>query len=826
MGARVSIFQFRVSDFSFMEGRIMTALIQDVRYSLRMLARNPGFTAVAVLTLALGMGANTAIFSVVYAVLLRPLPYRSPDQLVQVWEADLKSQTSQMPPSYPDFLDWRTQNHVFESIAAYDWARFTLTGPKESAHVEGLVVSADLFSLLGVQPALGRLFLPEEDQPGHHVVILSHDLWQQRFNADPGVVGQTVRITRMPFVVVGVMPASFEFPIQAQPTEVWVARGVYSETANRSSHYFGVIARLRPQVTLEQARAEMSTIAARLAKEYPSSNKDLTVKLVPEHEQLVGGVRTAVLILFGAVVLVLLIACANVANLLLARATRRGGEIAVRAALGAGPRRIVRQLLTESLLLSGLSGALGLFLAWWGTSWLARLGPQDTPRLSEIGIDGHVLAFTLATIVVTGVVFGLAPAVRIARSKLFESLKTGIGASGHGSRRHRLRAALVVSEVALTLILLSGAGLLINSLYRLASVNPGFNPRGVLTFAVDLSDMEYTPAQAVTRWNELLERIRHAPGVVNAAVDTSIPLSGIEVMYVGFQIEGQTTSDWNTAAFSIVSPDFFRTLSIPILAGRDFTLADDSKAPPVVIISESLARRSFPGQSALGKRIKSGYNARNETPMRQVIGVVADIRRDSLADTPPPAFYLPVSQLPEGSMRFLMRSANPPSGSVDSIRSAVWSVNRSLPVYDIKTLDQYLGLALAQQRFNALLLGLFAGLAVVLSAVGLYGVVSYSVGQRMHEFGLRMALGAEGVDVLRMALGEGLILVLIGLGLGLAGALGLTRFLSSLLYGVKSTDPVTFAIVSAVLAGVTLFACYIPARRAAKVHPMQALRYE
>jgi len=804
----------------------MGTLLQDLRYGWRMLAKNPGFTAAALFTLALGIGANTAIFSVVYAVLLRPLPYRSPDQLVEVWETDLKSRTNQVPPSYPDFLDWRAQNHVFESIAAYNWATFTLTGSRESIHVDGLVASADLFSVLGAKPALGRLFRPEEDQPGHRAVILSHDLWQQRFNSDPGVIGRSVRLNRMDFVVAGVMPPGFAFPIQAEPIEVWVARGVDPEAANRSSHYFGVIARLRSQVTLEQARAEMATIAARLTKEYPRSNGDLTVKLVSEHEQLVGGVRTAMLILFGAVVLVLLIACANVANLLLARATRRGGEIAVRAALGAGPRRIIRQLLTESLLLSSVSGALGLFLAWWGTNWLAALGPQDTPRLSEIGIDGHVLAFTLATIVVTGIVFGLAPAVRSARGKLFGSLKTGIGTPSQGSRRHTLRAALVVSEVALTLILLSGAGLLINSLYRLASVNPGFSPRGVLTFAVDLSDMEYTPEQAVTRWNELLERTRHAPGIISAAADTSIPLSGTNVMYVGFQLEGQTTSDWSMAAFSIVSPDFFRTLGIPILAGRDFTPADDLKAPPVVIISESLARRSFPGQIALGKRIKSGYNAGNEIPMRQVVGVVADMRRDSLADTPPPAFYLPLSQLPEGSMRLLVRSANPPSGSADSIRSAVRSVNRSLPVYDVKTLDRYLGLALAQQRFNALLLGLFAALAVVLSGVGLYGVVSYSVGQRMHEFGIRMALGAEGVDVLRMALGEGLVLVLIGLGLGLGGALALTRFLSSLLYGVKSTDPVTFSIVSAVLAGVALSACYVPARRAAKVHPMEALRYE
>jgi putative ABC transport system permease protein len=804
----------------------MTTLFQDVRYGLRMLAKHPGFTAVAVLTLALGIGANTAIFSVVNAVLLRPLPYKSPDQLVQIWQTDLKNKTSQVPPSYPDFVDWRTQNDVFQSIAAYNWATFTLAGSKESIHVDGLVASADLFTVLGVQPALGRLFLPEEDQPDHHAVILSHELWQQRFDSDPAVLGRSVRLNRMDFVVVGVMPPGFGFPIQAKPIEVWVARGVDREAPNRDSHYFGVIARLRSQVTLEQARAEMATIAARLAGEYPKSDRDFTLKVVPERQELVGGVRTAMLILFGAVVLVLLIACANVANLMLARATSREREIAVRAALGAGPRRIVRQLLTESLLLSALSGALGLLLAWWGTGWLVQFGPRDIPRLSEMGFDGRVLAFTAAATLVTGVIFGLAPALRTACSNLIELLRAGGSAAGEGKRRSRLRAALVVSEVALTLILLTGAGLLINSLFRLARVNPGFNPKGVLTFAVDLSDAEYTPAQAVSRLNELLEATRHAPGVTGAAADSTLPLSGIDVRYVGFQIEGQSASEWRMAAFSVVSPDLFRTLSIPMLAGRDFTAADDLKAVPVAIVSESLARQSFPNQNAIGKRIRGGYNVGEAMPLRQIIAVVADIRRDSLADEPFPAFYLPEAQMPLGSMRFLVRSATPPPGSVDTLRAAVRSVSNNLPVYDIRTVDQYLGLALAQQRFNALLLGLFAGLAVVLSAVGLYGVVSYSVGQRMHEFGVRMALGAESIDVMRMALLEGLTLVLIGLGLGLAGALALTRFLSSLLYGVKSSDPVTFIVVSALLTGVALFACYIPARRAAKVHPMEALRYE
>ena len=804
----------------------MRTILRDLKFGWRMLARNPGFTAVAVLTLALGIGANTAIFSVVNAVLLRPLAYSSPDRLVQIWSTDLKNKSSQAPDSYPDFLDWRAQNQAFEGMAAYNWATFTLTGSKEPVHVDGLVCSANLFSVLGVQPALGRLFLPEEDRPGHHVVILSHNLWQQRFGGDPGVVGRSVRLNRMVFTIAGVMPPGFDFPIQAKPIEVWVAQGVDSEVPNRASHMFGVIARLRPGVSLERATAEMTAIEARLARAYPESDRDVGVKLVPEQEDLVGSVRTAMLILFGAVVLVLLIACANVANLLLARAARREREIGIRGALGAGRWRIVRQLLTESFLLSALGGALGLFLAWWGTGWLARFGPPDIPRLSEIAIDGRVLAFTLAASLATAVIFGLAPALRSARTNLIESLKTGGAGTGAGTRRHRLRSVLVVSEVALTLILLTGAGLLVNSLFRLARIDPGFHPQGVLTFAVDLADADYTAPQAVARFDQLLDKIRHTPGVTSAAVGTTLPLSQIDVMYTGFQIAGQPTSQWHMAALNVVSPDLFRTLGVPLLAGRDFTAADNQKAPPVIIVSQSLARQFFPGQNSIGKSIKSGYNAGNEMPLRQIIGVVADMRRDSLTDEPLPAFYLPVGQLPSASMRFLVRSAMSAPGSVDTMRAAVWSVDRNLPVYDIRTLDQYLGLALAQRRFNASLLGLFGALAVVLSAVGLYGVISCSVGQRMHEFGIRMALGAEHFDVMRMALRQGLTLVLIGLALGLAGALALTRFLSSLLYGVKPGDPLTFTIVSAVLTAVALFACYVPARRAATIHPMAALRYE
>ena len=808
--------------------RLLAELAADVRYGLRQLRRSPGFAAVAVLTLALGIGANTAIFSVVNGVLLRPLPYRAPDQLVNIWSTLLTSRGGQMPASYPDFLDWRAQNHVFESIAAHNYATFTLAGPKEPVHVEGRVVSAALFSVLGVKPTLGRGFLPEEDQPGHHVVVLSHDLWQGRFNADPTVLGRNIRLDTTSVTVVGVMPPGFQFPIQATPVEVWVAQGILPQAPDgRGSHSIEVIARLRPQTTLGQAQAEMATIAARLAKQYPDSNRNLGVKLAPAYDQLVRGVRPAVLVLSGAVLMVLLIACANVANLLLARGTNRSREMAIRAAIGAGRRRIMRQLLTESLLLALLGGALGTLLALGAIRLTTRLGPRDIPRLSEISLDSHVLLFSLALSLVTGLIFGLAPALGAARVHLIQSLKTGGASSRGGSRRHGLRSALIVSEVALTLLLLVGAGLMVKSLFRLTRIDPGFKPNGVLTFAVDLSDAEYNDAQAATRFGELLERIRQTPSIRTAAADTSLPLSGIDQMGVGFQIEGQEGPDWSSAAaLSIVTTDFFRTLDIPLLKGREFTALDNLKAPPVVIVSQSLARKYFPGQDALRKQIKTGINLGNEAPLRQIIAVVGDVRRDRLAAEPSPALYLPESQLPFSTMRFVVRSTASLEATAEAMRVAVRSVDKDLPVYDMKTLDQYLGLAVAEPRFDTLLLGLFATLAALLSAVGLYGVISYLVGQRRHEFGVRMALGAVRTDLIAMVLREGLSLVLIGIGIGLLAALALTRFLSSQLYGIKSTDPLTFFAVAAMFAGIASVANYIPARRATKVHPMTALREE
>jgi putative ABC transport system permease protein len=809
---------YRMNSLGWLE-----SLWQDSRFALRVLRKNLGFTAMVVITLGLGIGANAAIFSVVNSVLLRPLPYKNPGQLVHIYETDLGSGFSRTPVSYPNFLDWRAQNHVFESMAAYNWATFTLTGPNESSHVQGLEVSAEFFSVLGVRPALGRGFLPEEDQPGHHAVVLSHELWTERFNSGPSVLGQSIQLDRMSFTVVGVMPAGFQFPIQAKPVEVWVARGINAGVPGRADNYFEVVARLRPEATLEKARAEMATVAARLAKQYPDSDRGVGVGTVPEHEQLVSEVRPATLILFGAVVFVLLIASANVANLLLARAASRGREIAIRAALGAGKRRIVRQLLTESFLLAAMGGALGVLLAGAATGLLVRLGPKDVPRLSQAGLDGHVLAFSLAVTLFTGLIFGLAPALRTAKADLIQSLKAG-GATGRDtSHGYRLRAALIVSEVALTLLLLAGAGLMVNSLIRLTRVNLGFNPKGVLTFAVDLSDADYTPAQGAMRFSELLERIKQVPGVRSAAADSSLPLSRLETIYLGFQIEGQTASDWKQADTSIVTPGFFRTLDIPLLKGRDFTVHDGPTAPRVVIVSQSLARQYFPRQDAVRKHIRTGLQGGDDT---QIIGVVGDVRQDSLTDRPPAALYMPEGQVHLGGMRFVVRFTGPLPTCVDAMRRAVRSIDKGLPLYDIRTLDEYQGLAIAPPRFNTLILGTFAVLAVVLSAVGLYGVVSYVVGQQTHELGVRMALGATQSDVVTGVLRQGLTLALVGIGVGLVSAFALTRLLANQLYGIKPADPLTFIAVSAAFTGITVVASYIPARRATKVDPTVALRYE
>ena len=813
-------------------------LVQDLRYGLRTLAKNPGFTAVAVLTLALGIGANTAIFSVVNALLLRPLPFPAPDQLVRVVSVRLRENAPDNA-SYPDFADWRAQNHVFERMAAFHIDSFTLTGQGEAAHIPGAVVSAELFSLLGVRPALGRAFLPEEDKlgaaDGGLVVILSHRLWQERFGADPGIVGRTIELDNRSFTVVGVMPAGFQFPIQAGPIDFWTTvavefiapTGFHPMAEQRGAHYLDVIARLKPHVSQAQAQAEMRTIVNALNKQYPE-NAPRGVRIVPELDQLVGDVRPALLVLLAAVGCVLLIGCANVANLLLARATARQKEMAVRGALGAGRGRIIRQLLTESLLLASLGGTLGTALGLWGIHSVVCLVPQGIPRLADIHLDGSVLVFTILLSLLTGILFGLAPALQVSRPNVIESLKEGGRGLADSLPRSRMRSFLVVSDVAVAVVLLVGAGLLIQSFWRLRRVDLGFNPHRLLTFKIDLPYTRYSGVHQTRFFQQAVVRLNRLPGVRSASAVLPLPLDGDEID-TSFDIEGRpvASADQPRTNYSWTEPGYFRTLGIPLLRGRDFTEREDLKATPVVIINETLARSFFPHRDPIGLRIKPGIsNGYKESPMREIVGVVGDVKLNGLTAQAGPQVYVPLAQSPLGSMIVVVRTEVDPLSVAPTVRREVAAMDKDLPIYGVRTLDQYFAQSVAQSRFDSLLVGVFAALALALAAVGLYGVVSYSATQRTHEIGVRMALGAQKGDVIELVVGQGFKLSLIGVGIGITGALMLTRFLSSLLYGVRPTDPLTFIAVSMILTSVALMASYIPARRATKVDPMVALRYQ
>jgi putative ABC transport system permease protein len=813
-------------------------LVQDLRFGLRVLVKNPSFTAVAVLTLALGIGANSAIFSVVNAVLLRPLPFLAPDQLVRVVSVRLRENVPDNA-SYPDFADWRAQNHVFERMAAFHTDSFTLTGQGEAAHIPGAVVSADLFSLLSARPALGRTFLPEEDNlgavGGGLVVILSYRLWQERFGADPGIVGRTIELDNRSFTVVGVMPAGFQFPIQAEPIDFWTTvavefiapTGGQSMAEQRGAHYLDVIARLKPHVSGAQAQAEMRTIVNALNKQYPE-NAPRGTRIVPELDQLVGDVRPALLVLLAAVGCVLLIGCANVANLLVARAAARQKEMAVRGALGAGRGRIIRQLLTESLLLASVGGTLGTALALWGIHAVVGLVPEDIPRLADIHLDGSVLVFTILLSLLTGILFGLAPALQVSGPNVMESLKEGGRGLADSLHRSHMRSFLVVFDVAVAVVLLVGAGLLIQSFWHLQRVDPGFNPHRILTFKIDLPYTRYEGVHQTQFFQQAVMRLNRLPGVRSASLVLPLPLDGDEID-TSFDIEGRhaARADQPRTNYSWTEPGYFRTLGIPLLRGRDFTERDDLKAAPVVIINETLARNFFPGRDPIGLRIKPGIsNGYKESPMREIVGVVGDVKLNGLTAPAGPQVYVPLAQSPLGSMIVVVHTEIDPLSVAPTVRREVAAMDKDLPIYGVKTLDQYLGESVAQSRFDTSLVGIFAALALALAAVGLYGVVSYSATQRTHEIGVRVALGAQKGDVLELVVGQGFKLALIGVAIGIAGALMLTRFLSSLLYGVRPTDPLTFIAVSMILTSVALMAGYIPARRATKVDPLVALRYE
>jgi predicted permease len=805
----------------------MNGLLQDLRYALRQMRKSPGFATIAVATLALGIGANTAIFSVINAALLRPLPYKDPNQLVYVWSADKARGIPQSTVSIPDLHDWREQNQVFNGVAGFSESRFNLSGGREPVQVNGLAVTANLFDVLAAKPELGRTFVSAEEQWGKdRVVILSHTLWMQAFGGDRGIVGKTITLNAGPRTVIGVMPA--EFSSVDRNIQLWVPASVPPGLpVDRYDRFLRVIARMKMGVMLQQAQAEMNTIAARLAQAYKEDN-GVTAHLVPIKEQITGAGRPALLVLLGAVAFVLLIACANLANLLLARSAERQTEFAIRAALGSGRFRLARQLLTESLLLSVFGGILGVAVATVGTRFLRTFTAAQIPRLQDIRMDAGMLCFGIGLSLITGIFIGLAPALQWSKRDNSESLKEGGRGLASGMRGRRLRNVLTVFEMGLALMLLVGAALLINSFRQLRSINPGFRAERVLTSEISLPFSKYREGkQRIFFFQQLLERVQSLPGVKSVGATLTMPLGTGSRYWMGMEIEGRpkavTRESVPTVAFFEITPDYLRAMGIPLLKGRAFDEHDNESSPKVAIISQSLARRHFSNEDAIGKHI------RVNSVSYAVVGVSGDVVIDKIKETGMTEVYTVHSQADSqasGDMILAVRTDSDPLELAASVRAAVSALDKDQAVSNMQTLQQVVGDSLGESRLQTTLLTTFATLALLLAAIAIYGVLSYSVAQRTHEIGLRMALGAEHWQVLRDVLGQGLILTMTGVGLGLCGALALTRFLSSMLYGVRPIDLPTFFAVSLILTVVAILASYVPARRAAKVDPMVALRYE
>ena len=806
----------------------MDAFLNDIRYALRNLIKRPGFTLIAVLTLGLGIGANSAIFSAVNALLLNPLAFPETDRIVAIWDTMPSRGVVHNEVTVANYLDWRAQNQSFEQLALYRWWSANLTGNDSPERIQGFQVTANFIDVTGVKPIMGRNFTEEENQPGKdRVAIITHSLWQRRFGGDPNILNKTITIGSVQRTVVGVMPERFNFPKGA---EVYAPLALTPELmSSRGNHSYYVIGRLKPGVTIEQAQADTNNITARLEKQYPETNTGWGAAVYPIVADTVRQYDTALWVMMGAVGFVLLIACANVANLMLARASGRQKEIALRAALGASRWRIARQLLTESVIVALLGGAVGVLIGFWGIDALRASNPGDAARFApgwyQLGINVPVLLFTVGISLFSGLVFGLAPSLQVSKPDLNDALKEG--ARSVSGSAHRLRSSLVVFEVALSLVLLVGAGLLVRSFLSLLKTDPGFNPDNVLTMALVLPGAKYREQpQVAAFYNDLVQRVKTTPGVDSAAAVNHLPLGGSnssESYLVDGEPEPQPGQE-NEGRIRVATPEYFQTMRIPIMQGRGFTEQDKAGAPPVVIVNETLARKHWPGQNPIGKRIRF-YGPPERTPWIEIVGVIEDVRHH-LEEPATPEYYLPFTQNPGYGMFLVARTSVDPASLAGAIRQQVWAIDKDQPVFDVRTMQEVRSASVTMYSFSSVTLGIFAGIALLLASIGIYGVMAFAVTQRTQEIGIRMALGARGSDVLRLVIVHGMKLAVIGIAIGLLGAWGLTRFMGQLLVGVQATDLLTFAVVSACLFIAALLACYVPARRATKVDPLVALRYE